>query len=138
MTEIINNLYLCSWDEAKQLVPTFSVVLVVNCTKDLETLGVKTIRIPVDDHGEIDDTIAMNNHIDNAIEFINATLQQGITVVVHCRAGRQRSATVIAAYLIRYHGYSLENVIEFMKSKKREVFFPQVNFMETLKLIEII
>ena len=67
--------------------------------------------------------------------MIHVNLMEKTPVVVHCQAGRQRSAAVIAGYLMKYHGYSLENVIEFIRSKKREAFFPEVNFLDTLKYI---
>lgn len=40
--------------------------------------------------------------LDNAADFINAELQAGKNVYVHCKSGMGRSAMAIAAYLIKY------------------------------------
>ena len=65
------------------------------------------------------------------VDLIDNHLKNGI-VVVHCLAGRQRSAAVIASYLIKFHGKSVNESIDFVKSKKRDAFFPHVNFMDTI------
>ncbi len=135
MVEIIKNLYLCSWPEAQELVPKLVTPLVINCTKNLDFLCLDTQRIPINDHREQEDTLFLNGVIKEITDMIHNNLTEKTHVVVHCQAGRQRSAAVIAGYLMKYHGYSLENVIEFIRSKKREAFFPEVNFLDTLKFI---
>ena len=135
MVEIIKNLYLCSWSEAQCLVRVLDNPLVINCTKNLDFLCLNTQRIPINDHRETEDTIILNGVIKEVTDMIHVNLTEKTPVVVHCLAGRQRSAAVIAGYLMKYHEYSLENVIEFIRSKKREAFFPEVNFLDTLKSI---
>jgi protein-tyrosine phosphatase len=56
-------------------------------------------------------------------------------VVVHCRAGQQRSAAVMAAYLMR-KGMGLEQAIKYIKSRKPDAFYWNVNFMPALKIFE--
>jgi hypothetical protein len=59
MTQIINNLWLCSWREANELFPTNP--LVITPTKDLPFLTENTIRIPLDDLPK--DSQVLNKHI---------------------------------------------------------------------------
>jgi hypothetical protein len=47
--EIIENLYLASYSEAKDLVPTLKNPFVINCTKDLPNIIPNTYRIPIND-----------------------------------------------------------------------------------------
>ena len=49
MSEIINGLWLCSWEEAKTIIPILKLPLVINCTKSFDFITENTIRIPIDD-----------------------------------------------------------------------------------------
>jgi protein-tyrosine phosphatase len=40
---------------------------------------------------------------------------------------------VVAAYLMAVHGMALDATLEFMKSKKPDVFFPEANFLPVLR-----
>ena len=131
MTEIIKGLYLCSWEDAKRIVPTLRNLLVINCTKDLDNLIDNVYRINIDDRQNPEDTLELNNVINEVVDLIDNHLKTG-NVVVHCLAGRQRSAAVVASYLIKFHGKSVNESIDFVKSKKRDAFFPFINFMDTI------
>lgn len=50
----------------------------------------------------------LNRHFDEAADFIHQHLQYG-NVLVHCYAGVSRSASIVIAYLIKYHGLTLQN-----------------------------
>jgi protein-tyrosine phosphatase len=39
---------------------------------------------------------------------MKAAIDKGMPVLVHCHAGRQRSAAVIAAYIMIFEGLSLD------------------------------
>jgi protein-tyrosine phosphatase len=57
---------------------------------------------------------------------------------VHCHAGRQRSAAVIAAYIMKYEGLDLTETIRYMRSRKPDVFRPNINFLPVLQKVESI
>lgn len=71
-------------------------------------------RIDMDD----DRIIGVTNEIKQCID-------NGKSVFVHCKAGRERSATICAIYLTLYGGeydiYTLEQAIEFLKMKRIQV-----------------
>lgn len=56
-------------------------------------------------------------------------------VVVHCLAGISRSATVVAAYLMKKYHQSLKDVLCFMKNV-RPVVSPNPGFLQQLKVWE--
>jgi len=132
MFEIIPHLYLASFQDAKEHA-TGSDMFVINCSKDLpmiETSGGWT-RLYVDDSPR--DMYLMTANLPIMVRYIDDQMKAGKNVLVHCFAGQQRSATVIAAYLVEKRGFSIEQAIDFIKSKKQDAFLGGVHFMQSLK-----
>ena len=46
--------------------------------------------------------------------------------------GMQRSATITACYLMKYHNIKFPDVIDFIKSKRKIAFFFSINFNDTI------
>jgi protein-tyrosine phosphatase len=86
---------------------------------------------------EILDTIEFNilNVFDEAFSFIDTALAAGQKVLVHCFAGKSRSATIIIAYLMKNHSMSLDSALKFLKSK-RPVIMPNQGFLFQLSIYE--
>lgn len=132
MNEIIPNLYLSSFTNA-QLYRDIKNCYIVNCTKDLNMLSKTGIRLPVDDDMNIESLNIMFEALPSITEKIHEQIQNNNTVVVHCLAGQQRSATVVAGYLMRYKKLTLMDSIKFTRNKRNEAFFWQVNFRDSLE-----
>lgn len=128
MHEIIPNLYLSGYHKIEVNPNTF----VVNCTKNLKMLTLNGVRIAVDDDMSKESINGMAAALPIVVETIHLELQKGNRVVVHCRAGQQRSPTVVAAYLIGKCGYSIQDAIRTVRNKKRDAFFWTINFKESL------
>ncbi|XP_051943462.1 dual specificity protein phosphatase 12 isoform X2 [Hippocampus zosterae] len=75
------------------------------------------------------------SHLDDCCLFIQEAVDGGGAALVHCQAGRSRSATVVTAYLMRRHKLGFAEAYHRLKSVKRDV---QVNsgFEEQLCLYE--
>jgi protein-tyrosine phosphatase len=56
-------------------------------------------------------------------------------VLVHCRAGQNRSANVVAGYLMTIKGITAKEAMNIIRKKKIETFRPQ-NFMSALREYE--
>lgn len=65
--------------------------------QEWEALGVEQLRL-----GTVDLTgVPTLDNLHRGVEFILKHRERGNSVYVHCKAGRSRSATVVAAYLIQ-------------------------------------
>lgn len=51
----------------------------------------------------------------------NDDTKESGTVYVHCKAGRTRSATLVGCYLITKYGWTPEEAVDYMKSKRRHI-----------------
>jgi hypothetical protein len=70
------------------------------------------------------------------VEFITAQRNAGRPTYVHCLAGMNRSGAVVTAYLMYEHGWSRDDALTFLQSK-REVVQPNPTLMRLLSEWEI-
>ncbi|KAK9473740.1 protein-tyrosine phosphatase-like protein [Dipodascopsis tothii] len=72
-------------------------------------------------------------HFGEALEFMDAAVSKGESVLVHCMAGVSRSATVVAAYLIWKERVSAETALARIRAQ-RAVANPNESFLEQLEI----
>lgn len=135
--EMIPHLWLGDSKAAEHVPPYVS--LIVNCTRNIPFYceGTSNIRIPVDDREDMDQQRLMLKYWKETDVFdqMRTHIMQEKDVLVHCQMGRQRSAATIAAFLMT-SGLSIKDAIQKIKSKKKEAFFPKVNFEYALSQME--
>lgn len=73
--------------------------------------------------------------IERLLPQIREEITRGKGVLVHCMQGASRSASIVAAYLMKYHSMESEEAINFMKSK-RSCVNPNEGYREQLKQLE--
>ena len=74
----------------------------------------------------------MYKYLDSTSNFLHKNLLENKSVFVHCYAGKQRSATIICAYLMKYLKMSYREVSDLMQTKRLIVFTPLPNFNKPL------
>lgn len=70
--------------------------------------------------------------IETAIQFIDEIKAKDGTVYVHCKAGKTRSTTVVACYLMQTEKMTPEQAYDFIKSKRPQVWLrkPQLDCIQ--------
>lgn len=137
--QIIPGLWIGSEGDSRN--PSFfkkhDIRLVVNATGTIPIKApadVKSYRIPVDDSP--DENPTMLSHFPLVVVAIDDVLKYGHGVLVHCRAGMQRSAAVVAAYLMWKRGLTANQAFEFINKRKHETFWPVPTFEKALRAWE--
>jgi dual specificity phosphatase 12 len=92
-------------------------------------------RLPVNDDRQPESIRIMQRYLPKILDDIDSKRIAGINVLVHCRAGQQRSAAVIAAYLMKTTHMTPDEAVSYVKSRKPDAFFTGVNFYEALSHI---
>eukprot|EP01113_Clastostelium_recurvatum_P043321 TRINITY_DN7139_c0_g1_i2.p1 TRINITY_DN7139_c0_g1~~TRINITY_DN7139_c0_g1_i2.p1 ORF type:complete len:217 (-),score=7.85 TRINITY_DN7139_c0_g1_i2:116-712(-) len=72
------------------------------------------------------------DEIRHATEYIHHAIQRGDTVLVHCRKGRSRSASIVIAYLMRYHNMTYDIALEHTRGR-RPIIQPNEGFQQQLR-----
>ena len=136
--EIFTGLWLGNVKDSKN--PDFinRMDIIINCSKSLPFLDntKKCLRVYVDDNLDKEEIYNLYNYLPKMTEVIHTSLQHNKNVFVHCFAGKQRSASIVVGYLIRYCGLTLEQAKIVLETKRNIVFTPYMNFESALKLFE--
>ena len=112
---------------------------VINCTDNHpftdDPIVLIKHRLAVKDNLELEEIAKLYQSLDDLCDMIKQNLLV-YNMLIHCYAGKQRSASIIIAYLMKYGKMDLSLAIFAVKSKKPDVFEPGFNFEPALKLYE--
>jgi protein-tyrosine phosphatase len=138
--EILPGLWLGNFNSSKDEVflKTKNISTVINCTKDLPFSPLATIRyrVPVDDNLQADEIRNMELWSYEIIYKLVHEMKKGQPVLVHCAACMQRSAAVLAMYLIAHKKMKTDEAISFLREKRSIVFLPYPNFYDAIQGFE--
>lgn len=139
---ILNNLYIGNYQSPTDtdFLKKRNIKLIVNCTKTYNypiDENIQMIRLNITDFNSPENNIIVASNIDRILEIINIYLGSNEGVLVHCHMGQQRSAMVIACYLMKYLKLSLVNAITKVKKQRKLAFLPDITFNDFLKYYEM-
>ncbi|XP_068222317.1 protein phosphatase Slingshot homolog 1-like [Palaemon carinicauda] len=135
-TEIFPHVYLGSEWNASNLeeLQKNGVGYILNVTKEIDnfypgTFDYLNIRVYDDEKTEL------LKHWDSTFKYIAQVKTRGSKVLVHCKMGISRSASVVIAYAMKAFNMSLEEALNLVK-KKRTCIRPNQAFCNQLKTYE--
>jgi atypical dual specificity phosphatase len=108
------------WDFARLRKMGYSVVVSLECerlnTFEIEDAGFEHKKICVDDF-----TAPSPDQVDEFVSFVDSKIAEGKKVLVHCFAGRGRTGTMLAAYLI-HQGMSSEAAVREIRERAGKAY----------------
>lgn len=131
-TKIMPRLYLGNYECAKNsdFFIKNKIKAVLNCSKDIpntfackKNMDIEYMRIPIDDSLTERDFKKCYEFMPVIVEFIykHVVLQKN-NILIHCYAGRQRSAISIAAFLVAKKGMTPLEACKFIVKHRKEAF----------------
>ena len=110
------------------------ITCIINATLELPTMAREqhdAMQIAVEDR------VASKLYVyfDLVADKIHSVHKSGGKVMIYCRAGMSRSASLCIAYFMRHKGMNLEDAFQYVK-KCRPIIHPNVGFMRQLREYE--
>jgi atypical dual specificity phosphatase len=116
------------WDFARLRRMGYSVIVSLECdrlnTYEIEDAGFEHKKICVEDF-----TAPTLDQIDEFVTYVVDKLAAGKKVLVHCFAGRGRTGTMLAAYLI-HRGMHVEAAVQEVREKAWRAYGTTVGVIE--------
>jgi len=115
-----------------------NIYTVFNCSKDIpfHPRAKRCYRVPVDDNLQAEEIRNMELWSFETISKLCQEYKTGSTILVHCAAGMQRSAAVVAMFLIATTKVSSDEAMAHIRSKRPIAFMPMANFATAIKGFE--
>lgn len=117
-----------------------NISVVFNCTKHLPFANVKNVkhryRVPVDDSLMEEDLKKMGLWSFEIIYKLHEEYKKGANILIHCHAGRQRSAAVVAMFLTFLTKKPINQMIGYVRSRRPIAFTPMPNFYRSMIFFE--
>lgn len=144
MSEILPWLFLGDRDDASNIcfLRRHKIECIVNCTNDLpfyfknarHPYTFQYIKCPVNDDLTMKSGKRMSQILPDVVKTLKDNAMNLRPTLVHCKMGRQRSATVVAAYLLYIKRFDrVEDAIKFIQDRRCYSFYPGANFGKELK-----
>jgi hypothetical protein len=111
-----------------------NISVVFNATKDLPFSPSikKQYRIPVDDNLQPQEIRNMTQWSHETVYKVLEEKNRGNKILIHCAAGMQRSAAIVAMYLISTRGISWHQAITYIQGIRPIAFRPNPNFKDSI------
>jgi dual specificity phosphatase 12 len=135
--KIIDNIWLGNVHAAldEKFLEDNNIKTVFNCTKNypFHVSVRRQYRVPVDDSLQDEDIRNLELWSFEIVTKMMNEYKMGNTMLVHCAAGIQRSASSVAMFLMAAFKMSPDEAIQFIKERRPVAFKPAVNFDRSIR-----
>jgi Dual specificity phosphatase, catalytic domain len=134
ISHISDGLFVGSWLATKKItIDHYNINSVISVGADPDTF-VKNVEYSV---VHLDDNLQsvpllIDNVLPHILPYIHERLLCGKNILIHCSAGKSRSVTIVAAYLIKYKGMTYNDAMNLIE-EKRPVAYPNEGFKNVLQ-----
>lgn len=106
------------------------ITTIFNCTKDIPfyNTALRQYRVPLDDNLDPAEIRNLSLWAMEVAYKMMREYREGNTILVHCAAGMQRSAAVVAIFLMAFYRCRAKEAMEYVKSKRQVAFYIRANF----------
>jgi len=125
-SKIIENLYLGN-QYSTTIIKRIDTIVSIGCNSKAN--NITNYKISVRDKKSTD----LTPHLDNVTDYINEELNKKHKVLVHCKAGINRSTAFVLAYLCKYEKMSIEDAKKILSIKRPIVKF-QEHYMKQIEM----
>ena len=132
--KIIDNLYL---GDAGFIfmdgLPKFA--LIINCCPEVQMsyFEGEIIRLRFNDDPNDNNKLIKMLESGNILQQIHNCINKNQPVLVHCAMGMQRSAAIVACYLLKYYNIGLDKTILYIINKRPEAFLTGNTFKPAMQ-----
>lgn len=134
--EIVPGIWLGNYKSSQDEVflRTHNIQTVFNCTKDLQFHPSiqNRYRVPVDDNLQEEEIRNMELWSYEIIYKLLHEYKKDQPILVHCAAGMQRSAAVVAMFLMTTRGMNWDQAYRHIRQRRAIAFFPRANFEKAI------
>lgn len=139
--EIIPNLFLgdITASQNEDFYNSVNIGMVVNCSKTIPFLkngSFVKVRVPVDDNLQESEIQNLGKWGPKIVRQIWDEYKKGTTILIHCHAGMQRSAAVMAMFLIFFQRCTHKEAMERIQKRRPIAFRPSPNFYKAIVSFE--
>ena len=132
-SKILNWMFLGDLKNASNIeeIKILGFKYILNCAAEI-----KQINIPDNIkycHLDLTDSSLMNitQFFPKAFSFIESARKEKEKILIHCKLGISRSPSIIIGYLIKYMGYNTKSALNFLRTKRSQVY-PNQGFISQL------
>ena len=136
--EIIPHFWISYFKENYNIIKEKKIKNIIHLSKDepfIKKLDLDEIRIPID-YDDIESMEIQNNiiyqHLYDVTDYIHEKIINNQKIMLLGCNGKQDVDVFVIAYLIRYGKINVQCAISFLKTKKKDIFYPKCLFFHAL------